>query len=131
MDTDLFMDLLTWFVKESGHPGYYDILPPDECLSPVVILQEDDNENSTDDPVDPTLECNIQGKTHYFFSEAQNSTQDNSVFDNKEDSVEAMITSTAPTMLMYNGNYLRGHRINLEDMFPINSVGSGGQNLGE
>ena len=85
----------------------------------VVILQEDDNENSTDDPVDPTLECKIQGKTYYFSSESQNPTQDNSVFDNTEDFVEAMLTSTAPTMLMYGGNYLRGHEINLEDMFPI------------
>ena len=65
MDTDLFMDLLTWFIKESGHGGYSEVIPPDECPNPVVILQEDDNENSTDDPVDPTLECKIQGKTYY------------------------------------------------------------------
>ena len=97
MDTDLFMDLLTWFIKESGHGGYSEVIPPDECPNPVVILQEDDNENSTDDPVDPTLECKIQGKTYYFSSEAQNPTQDNSVFDNTEDFVEAMLTSTAPT----------------------------------
>ena len=132
MDTDLFMDLLTWFIKESGHGGYSEVIPPDECPNPVVILQEDDNENSTDDPVDPTLECQIQGKTYYFSSEAQNPTQDNSVFDNTEDFVEAMLTSTAPTMLMYGGNYLRGHEINLEDMFPIQfPFGSGGPTLGK
>ena len=132
MDTDLFMDLLTWFIKESGHQGYSEVIPPDECPNPVVVLQEDDNENSTDDPVDPTLECQIQGKTYYFSSEAQNPTQDNSVFDNTEDFVEAMLTSTAPTMLMYGGNYLRGHEINLEDMFPIQfPFGSGGPTLGK
>ena len=82
MDTDLFMDLLMWFIKESGHQGYSEVIPPDECPDPVVVLQEDDNENNTDDPVVPTLECKIQGKTYYFSSEAQNPTQDNSVFDN-------------------------------------------------
>ena len=59
-------------------------------------------------------------------------TIDNSVFDNTEDFVEAMLTSTAPTMLMYGGNYLRGHEINLEDMFPIQfPFGSGGPTLGK
>ncbi len=72
MDTDLFMDIFTWFIKESGHQEYSEVIPPDECLNQVFILQEDNNEKSTDDPVDPTLECKIQGKTYYFFSEAQN-----------------------------------------------------------
>ncbi len=126
MDTDLFMDLLTWFIKESDS----EVIPPDECPNPVIILQEDDNENSTDDLVDPTLECKIQGKTYYFPSEVQNPTQDNSVFDNTEDFVEAMLTSTAPTMLMYGGNYSRGHEINLEDMFTIQfPFGSGGPTM--
>ena len=71
MDTDMVMDLLTWFINESGHQGYSEVTPPDECPNPVIILPDDDNENSTDDPVDPTLECTIQGKTYYFFSEAQ------------------------------------------------------------
>ena len=132
MDTELFMNLLTWFIKESSHRGYSEDIPPDECPNLVIILQEDDNENSTEDPVDPTLECKIQGKRYYFSSKAQNLTQDNSVFDNTEDFVEAMLTSTAPTMLMYGGNYLRGQKINLEDMFPIQfSFGSGGPTLGK
>ena len=75
MDTDLLMDLLTWFIKESGHQGYSEVTPPDECPNPVIILQEDDNENTSDDPVDPTLECKIQDKMYYFSSNAQHPTQ--------------------------------------------------------
>ena len=63
MDTDLFMDLLTWFIKESGHGGYSEVIPPDECPNAVVILKEDDNEYNMDDLVDTTLECKIQGMT--------------------------------------------------------------------
>ena len=89
------MNLLTWC-----HQEYSEVTLPNECPNPVIILQEDDNENTTDHPVDPTLEYKIQGKTYYISSETQNQTQDYSVFDNTEDFVEAMLTSTAPTMLM-------------------------------
>ena len=57
LDTDLFMDLLTWFIKESGHKGYSDVLPPEECPNPVIILQDDDNENNTDQSIDAGVEA--------------------------------------------------------------------------
>jgi hypothetical protein len=74
LNTDMFMDLLNWFIKESGHGGYQGITPPDECPNPVIVLQEDDNDNSTDTSMDSSIECKIQGKTYYFSSEAQNPT---------------------------------------------------------
>ena len=132
MNADLFLDLLTWFIKESGHKGYKDVTPPDECPKPVIILQDEDNENNTAHSIDPEVECKIQGKTYYFSSEAQNPTSDNAVFDNTEDFVKAMLESTAPTLLMYGGSYLKGHEVNLEDAFPIQfPFGTGGPNLGK
>mgnify|MGYP006194651551 CR=1 FL=1 len=132
MNADLFLDLLTWFIQESGHKGYKDVTPPDECPKPVIILQDEDNENNTAHSIDPEVECKIQGKTYYFSSEAQNPTTDNSVFDNTEDFVKAMLDSTAPTLLMYGGSYLKGHEVNLEDAFPIQfPFGTGGPNLGK
>ena len=100
-NADLFLDLLTWFIKETGQEGYKDVTPPDECPKLVIILQDEDNENNTAHSIDPEVECKIHGKTYYFSSEAQNPTTDNSVFDNNEDFVKAMLESTAPTMLMY------------------------------
>ena len=106
--------------------------PPEECLDPAIILQEDDNENNTDKSVDSKSECKIEGKTYYFSSKAQNPAQDNSVFDNTEDFVHAMLNSTAPTMLMHGGSSLKGHEINLEDAFPIQiPFGTGGPNCGK
>jgi len=107
MNVDLYMeDLLTWFIKESGQRGYSDVNPPDECPDPVIVLREEDNEKSADELVYLNLECNIQGRTYYFSSElrTQNPTQGNSVFDNPEDFVQAMLNLTAPTMLMYGGS---------------------------
>ena len=69
------MGLLSWFIQESAHKGYNDVTPPDECPNQVILLQEDDNESSTYDPVDPTLERKLQGKTCYFFSNPKSNTR--------------------------------------------------------
>jgi hypothetical protein len=54
------------------------------------------------------------------------------VFDNTEDFVQAMLESSAPTMLMYGGSYVKGHEINLEDAFPIQfPFCTGGPSLGK
>ncbi len=106
------------------------MVPPDECQKPAILLQDDNNKNNTSEPVAPELERHIQGKAYYFSSESQNPTTDNSVFDSTDDFVQAMLESTAPTMLMYGSTYLRGHEINLEDAFPIQfPFGYGGPNL--
>jgi hypothetical protein len=46
MNHNLFMDLLTSFIQESGL-GTCDITPPDECPNPVIMLQDDENDNNT------------------------------------------------------------------------------------
>lgn len=119
LDTEFFLDMLTWFATESGHQGYKDVIPPDECPDPIVFLQNDDEQNNTDEPEDPTVECKIGPKTYYFSNEPQKPTQSNSVFDNNSQFVNAMLDNTAPTMLMYGGSYLRGHEVPIEDAFPI------------
>ena len=46
MDTDLFMNLLTWVIRGSGHRDTVMLLlqwTPDECPKPVIILEGDDN----------------------------------------------------------------------------------------
>jgi hypothetical protein len=34
--TQLFIDISTWFVKESGHPGYQKTTVPEECPQPLL-----------------------------------------------------------------------------------------------
>ena len=45
MDAYLFMDLLTWFIKESYHKVYSEVTPPNDCPTPVIVLQNEDNDN--------------------------------------------------------------------------------------
>jgi hypothetical protein len=62
LDTDVFLHLLNWFVRESGHSGYKGVIPPDECPELIAYLEEEDNVNNTDEPIDPSLECHVEGK---------------------------------------------------------------------
>ena len=52
LDTEKFLWLLNWFVRTSGRKGYEDVTPPDECPDMIAFLDDEDNENNTDDPVD-------------------------------------------------------------------------------
>ncbi len=37
VDTKLFIDILTWFGKESGHPGYQNTTVLEECPKPLFV----------------------------------------------------------------------------------------------
>jgi hypothetical protein len=37
VNTQLFIDIMTWFVQESGHPGFKDVPIPEKCLQPLLI----------------------------------------------------------------------------------------------
>jgi hypothetical protein len=46
VDTQLFIDILTWFVKESGHPGFQNTTIPDEC--PIMLLWKIKTQQTTE-----------------------------------------------------------------------------------
>jgi hypothetical protein len=45
VDTQLFNDILTWFVKESGPPGYQKTTAPEQC--PQLLFVENQEQKST------------------------------------------------------------------------------------
>ena len=65
VDTQLFIDLLTWFVNESGHPGYQNITIPEECPQPLFVEDQETN-NNTDESVNVNMETNIESGTYFF-----------------------------------------------------------------
>ena len=65
VDTQLFIDVMTWFIKESGHPGYKETLIPQDCTQPILI-EDSETKNNTDHPVNASLETTYEGGT--FFS---------------------------------------------------------------
>ena len=78
IDTQLYIDILTWFVKESGHPGYLNTSIPEDCPQPLLV-EDNPTKNKTDDPSDKTVEANYEGRT-YYFSTAQDPSQHTSVW---------------------------------------------------
>ena len=51
INTQLFIDILTWFVTKSGHKGYENTTIPEKCLQPVFIEDQETN-NNTDKSID-------------------------------------------------------------------------------
>ena len=127
LNSEIFLHLLNWFVRESGHLGYSGVIPPSECPDPIVILQDNENTNNTDESVDEGLELKFGEKKFFFSSGSQNPTEDASVVDNSAEFLQSILENNTPTMLMYGGNYVKGHEMRLEDAFPIQfPFGTGG-----
>jgi hypothetical protein len=56
---------MTWFVQQSGHPGFKDTSIPEECHQPLLIGDLDTN-NNTNISVDKTVKSSYEGGTYYF-----------------------------------------------------------------
>lgn len=41
LDAEKVINLLEWFVRKSGHPGYKHVTPPTDCPQPTIIIDED------------------------------------------------------------------------------------------
>jgi hypothetical protein len=67
VDTHLYIDILTWLLKESGHPGYLNTSIPEDCPQPLLV-EDFPTKNSTDNPTNKTVEANYEGG---YFSTAQ------------------------------------------------------------
>ena len=132
LDTSMFLSLLTWYIKSSGHRGYEDVIPPDECPDPVAYIEDEDNDNNTDESENPHVENQMGHNTYYFSSDSQNPQPNTSVYNRSQDFIHEMLDNAGdPTMLMYGGSYLKSHEIRLEDAFPIQfPFGLGGPDMG-
>ncbi len=54
VDTQLFINFLTWFVKEYGHPGYQNTTVQEECPEPLFVEDQETN-NNTDKSVNVNM----------------------------------------------------------------------------
>ncbi len=54
VNTQLFIDVMTWFIQESGHPGYNNTSIPKDCPQPLLI-EDSETRNNTDCPVNESL----------------------------------------------------------------------------
>ena len=117
IDTQLFIDILTWFVKESGHPGYSNTLIPEECPQPLFVEDKETN-NNTDKSENIDTETNIESGT-FHFSSAQDPTENTSVFDSSEKFSIAMLNRSSPHLLVAGGSFANNKEMKVEDVLPF------------
>jgi hypothetical protein len=82
VDTQLFIDIMTWYVQQSGHPGFNNTSIPHECPQPLLV-EDKETTNNTQYSFDKTVETMYQGGT-YYFSSAQDPSETTSVYGSSE-----------------------------------------------
>jgi hypothetical protein len=112
-------------VNESGHPDYQKTTVPEECSEPLFVEDQETN-NNTDKSVNVNVETNIESGT-YYFSLAQESSEDTSVYGSSDKFSLAMCQHSAPTLLAYGGTYAHLKEMNVKNILPFAfSFGIGG-----
>jgi hypothetical protein len=117
VDTQLFTDVLTWFVKESGHPGYTNTSIPEDCPQPLLV-EDPKVRNNTDDPTNETVEADFEGGT-YFFSSTQDPSDKTSVYASTDRFALAMCNRSAPALLVYGGICANNVQMKVENILPF------------
>ena len=67
LNTDAYVALIAWLIKVAKHPGYANLIPPDEYLDPIMLDQEATEQN-TDESQNPVVEDQFGGGTYTFTS---------------------------------------------------------------
>jgi hypothetical protein len=128
VDTQLFIDVLTWFVKESGYPGYTNTSILEDCPQPLIV-EDPKGRNNTNDPTNETVEASFEGGT-YFFSSTQDPSENTSVYGSTDRFALAMFNCSAPTLLAYGGTYSNNVEMKVENILPFAfSFGIGGPKM--
>jgi hypothetical protein len=117
VDTQLFIDIMTWFVQQSGHPGFNNTSIPHECPQPLLV-EDKETTNNTNYSFDKTVETMYEGGT-YYFSSAQDPSETTSVYGSSERFALAMFQHSAPTLLAYGGTYANVNDIPIENILPF------------
>ncbi len=117
VDTRLYIDILTWFNKESCHPGYLNTSIPEDCPQPLLV-EDILTKNNTDKSADKTVETNYEGRM-YYFSTAQDPSQHTSVYGSSDIFALAMFQRSAPTLLAYSGTYAKNADMKIENILPF------------
>jgi hypothetical protein len=117
VDTQLFIAIMTWFVEQSGHPGFSNTAIPNKCPQPLLI-EDKESTNNTDNPYDKAAKSMYEGGT-YCSSSAQDPSESTSVYGSSERFALAMFQRSAPTLLAYGGNYANLNDVPIENILPF------------
>jgi len=122
IDTKLFLGLLTWFVKHSGHPGFKNVPVPSECPRPIII-EDPASEHNTDEPSPgekgQKREETFEEGTCYFPTAGDPDSNTNVFKTSQEFAMSLLEGRSGPTLIASGGNYAGHSEILLENVRPI------------
>ncbi len=113
----MYINILSWFVKESGHSGYLNTSIPEDCPQPLLV-EEIPTKKDTNNPSDKTVKAYYEGGM-YYFSPAQDPSQHTSVYGSSDIFALAMFQHSTPTLLAYGGTYAKNSEIKIENILPF------------
>jgi hypothetical protein len=113
----MFIDIMTWFVQQSGHPGFKDTSILEECPQPLLVGDSDTN-NNTNIFVNKNVESSYEGGT-YYFSLAQDPSEATSVSGSSKRYALAMFQCSAATLLAYGGTYANITDAPIDNVLPF------------
>jgi hypothetical protein len=87
---------MTWFLQESGHPGFKDIPIPEKFLQPLLI-EDAETKNNTNYASNKNVETMYEIGT-YYFSSAHDPSVETSVYGSPKNFALAMFKHLAPTL---------------------------------
>lgn len=117
MDTELYMDILQYFIEKSGHPGFSGLPLPKDFPQPL-FFEDDEVDNNTDAPMSPDVEKTFEGGT-YYYSTAQDPSPETCVYPDEKQFAIAMFNQSSPTLLAIGGDYARMKELRVEDVIPF------------
>ena len=118
LDTKLYIDLMTWFIHSSGHEGFQDVTPPEQCPQPR-LLQDPDNDYNTDESQDASIENEYGGAT-FTLTSSHDRSENIGVYKNNTEFTMAILNHELPMMLAHGGKYFSsGQELRLMWISPI------------
>ena len=117
LNTALYRTLQSWFIQKSGHPGYQN-LPNQNDFPKPIFVEDQETTNNTDVEMNPTVERTFEGGT-YFFSTAQDPSENTSVYGTSNRFALALLNRSAPTLLPIGGKYANMKELKVEDVLPF------------
>ena len=116
-DRNEYLDILNYFITESGHPGYKDMPLPQDFPKPNYIEDEATGDN-TAHSMNSKVEDQYLGGT-YYLSTAQDPSYKTSVFEDAKKFARAYFGDETPTLLTTGGNYANMKDLKVEDVLPF------------
>jgi hypothetical protein len=127
IDSQKYVDIMTWLINNSSKPSIQRIPLPTRCTVPNIYDDSSPTSKEKKSKKKERLEENSFGGGTYYFSSAHTPTPSTSVYESTSKFAEAILKNKSPQLFVYGGNRTDPHKADLEDIMPLTfPFGTGG-----